>query len=311
MRQAMKTDLFLLPIREAALALKANRGPNLLSLISIALCVLMLGFFIIVWRNMLYLVELVRAEAEITVYLADSISPEQLGFIVTRLSSEPGVAAVEHVTREQALARMKEMLGVEAGLLEAFEGLNPFSAYLEVRVDPQKAGVIAPMVSAMSGVENVRENHEVLERLLALTRLAQWAGITLTIGTALVSVVVVSHIVRLGIHSRRDEIETLRLLGASEGFVKRPFLVEGAALGLGGALLAILFAVPAYRLTALALTGSLPFLPPVPSGNALAASSLSMAVLGFSCGILGSLIALRPAGDTGSVHAPKSPGHVG
>lgn len=290
----MKWDVIIFPFREAFLAFRTNRGPNVFSMISVALCMLMLGFFAVGWRNLEHLVELARSEAEITVYLTDSITPEQFESIVDALSSRPGVIKVSHVTREQAFARMKRLLGTEADLLDALEGLNPFSAYLEVRVVPEEAPDIAKIASSLGGVEKVRENREVLMRLISLTKLVKSLGIVITIAAGLISVVVISHMIRLGIHARREEIETLRLLGASERFIRTPFLIEGLAIGFGGSVLAIFLTCVAYRWGALLLSNSLPFLPLAPSGLVLGASSSLMAAVGLGCGLLGTLLALRP-----------------
>lgn len=219
------------PFREALLAIKLNPDSNLLSVASIALCLILLGFFIAGWQNLGHLVQMVRSEAEITVYMEDRAGEEEIGSAAAMLASQPGVLEVNRVTKEQALARMRDLLGKEADILEAFEGVNPFAAYLEVRVVPEYATVVAETAAHFPGVEMVRENREVLARLVSLSRAMVWVGVAVAAATGTAAMVIISHIVRLGIHARREKIETLRLLGATEWLVQAPFVAEGAILG--------------------------------------------------------------------------------
>ncbi|BDG62434.1 cell division protein FtsX [Caldinitratiruptor microaerophilus] len=288
----MRGDLTF-PVREALLSIRLGGAVHALSVASIALSLFLVGLFTAAWLNLDHLVGLVRARAEITVYLKDGAPESAVESVRATLATRPGVRGVRRVSREEALAEMREVLGPEAAILAELEGANPFAAYLAVRVEPEAAPAVAAAAAGLPAVEYVQDNRELIGRLASLSRVATTAGLGLVAAAGVVALVVVSHVVRLSIHARRDEIETLRLIGASEGFVALPFLLEGVLTGGAGGALAALGLAGLLPLVGAALARTLPFLPLVPWAPVWVASAAVTVALGLLCGGLGSGIALR------------------
>jgi cell division transport system permease protein len=190
-------------------------------------------------HNLTRLTERLEAGLSVVAYLRDEASPGEVAGLAARLEGLPQTASVRHVTREAALADFRARLGAQAELLEAL-GDNPLPASLEVELRPEARhpeGVraLAAAARGQPGVEEVQYGeawldsfHEALEVL----GLVGWALAGLVLFAALL---IVSNTVRLSVFARQEEIHILKLVGATDRFVKVPFYLEGAGLGALGA----------------------------------------------------------------------------
>ncbi len=279
--------------KEALKSLRIHPAANAVSVLSIALAILSLGLVIGGWANLEHALEVTRAEAEIVVYLAEDMDVSGAEALGERLIAEGGATRVRTVAPEETVDRVQALLGPDFDILEILEGFNPFSPSLEVGVDPEEAQAVAGFARGLPGVDLVRDNEEILAPLAALARAARWIGLAASVGVAFVTLILVSHIVRLGISARREEIETLRLLGASEWFVSLPFLLEGGMLGGLGAVVCLAVLLPGgpalYRL----LGGYMPFMPLLAWGQLASILAYLSAGIGLVAGTLGAFVALR------------------
>ncbi len=280
-------------LREAYKGLKLHPAANLVSVVSIALALLSLTLVVGGWANLENALETTRSQAEIVVYLGEEIGAEGAQDLADRLISEAGATRVRVVTPEETVGKVEAVIGSDFDILEVMEGFNPFTYSVEVGVDPNEASYVASLARAMAGVDSVRDNEEILAPLVTLTAVARWAGLAASIAVAFVTLILVSHIVRLGISARREEIETLRLLGATAWFVAVPFLLEGGILGMLGALVCLAVAIPGGPLLYAFLGESIPFLPLVPWGNLAGMLAAVVSTLGTLAGLLGAGVAVR------------------
>lgn len=280
-------------LREAIKGLKFHWTANVISVVCIFLALLSLSFLVTGWANLEHLLERARDEAEIVVYLREEATSDEAESLAAQLLTRPGVETADPVTPEETASRIQDLLGSEIDILEVLEGQNPFTYSVAVGVTPEQAPEVARFAMGLPGVEAVRDNEEILTPLARITALVRWAGTVVTLAVGLVSVALVSHIVRLGISARQREIETFRLLGASEWFVSTPFILEGALLGLAGSALCLATTVLAGPALYELLETSLPFFPLADWGSVLGSLSLLVLALGFGAGILGAAVSLR------------------
>lgn len=266
---------------------------NLSSIVSIGLALVVVAAAATVWHNVELLVGAVRAESEIVAYFHPDATQPQIAASKQRLESSAGVRQVTLVDPGSARDRMRSLFG-DVIALDAFGEFNPFSGYAEISVDPGSSRVIAAVARSLPGVEAVRDNEEIMARLEAVAAFARWAGALFTAAVLFMAAVVVSHIIRLGIQARSQDIATLRLLGASDMFVGCPFVLEGVMVGGGGGLAAIgvlwLLFPRGYDMVARAL----PFVPLAPWARLGPIMTAALAAIGILCGLAGSLLALRP-----------------
>ncbi|MBP2646292.1 MAG: hypothetical protein H6Q75_1732 [Firmicutes bacterium] len=171
---------------------------------------------------------------------------------------------------------------------------NPLPNSFEVKVDmPEKVKLVASALSKMKGVENAKFGQEVIEKLFSLTRMIRLFGLVLIIFLALAALFIISNTIRITVFARRKEIGIMKYVGATNWFIRWPFLIEGMILGFGGALISVILIVKIYGLLIQQVTESLTFLPLIPQYPFLTRISMFLLVTGTAIGALGSTISLR------------------
>jgi cell division transport system permease protein len=230
---------------EAATSLWRSRLVNAVSIGTIAVSLFVLGAFLTVASGLSDLVSRWTEKVQVIVYLEDGTEERVRASLENRLREDPAVASVEHVSREQALARFREMFRDLSALPEDL-GENPFPASLEVtlRAERQSAAEVERLARAFEGVPGVREiQYDLLwiERLATGVRLVRGVGAFLGGILVVAGVFTISNVIRLTIYAREDELDIMRLVGATRAYVKGPFVAEGILQGgLGGLVAAAL-----------------------------------------------------------------------
>ncbi len=281
-------------VSEALTSLWRSRLVNAVSIGTIAVSLFVLGAFLTVASALSGLVTRWTETVQVIVYLEDSLEERVRASLENRLRADPAVAVLELVTREEALARFRAMFRDLSSLPEDL-GENPFPASFEVSLRPslQSPAEVERLAKAFTGVPGVREiQYDLLwiERLTTGVRLVRVVGAFLGGILVLAAVFTISNVIRLTIYAREDELDIMRLVGATRAYVKGPFVTEGVVQGgLGGLVASFLL------WTALAqLSGNLATSDLLP--HATLALSPAIAVLlvagGMAVGLAGSLMSL-------------------
>lgn len=231
---------------EAAESLWRGRRAATLAVLTIAAGLFVLGFFLLINANLQRLVNRWSESAELSVFLADDATPDQLR-TVDELIAQSGLAAQrEYVSKEQAAARFKQDFPDMAPATDKLEA-NPFPASFEVRLKPEMreatdaVSSLATTIGGLQGVADVRFDRGWLDRLNMLVRFARGVGLLVIVLLAIAAALTVANVVRLAAVARHDEIEIMQLVGAPFAYVRGPFIVEGILQGGAGAALALLF----------------------------------------------------------------------
>lgn len=234
-------------------ALSAFRRAPLLTALSaamVALALFVLGLFSVAAWNLRLALETMEERVEVVAYLRDDAGSAQVDLLVDELRRLPGVEAVGYVSRNEALARAREELPEFSELFTDLE-VNPLPASVEVTLrtgqrDPASVESVAREAEAFGVVEEVRYGREWVERLFLIRRIGAITAAILGGGFALVAALIIGTAIRIAIFARRDEILIMRLVGATNGFIRRPFVLEGALTGLAGGILAVLLTLAAH-----------------------------------------------------------------
>ncbi|MCS7173289.1 MAG: ABC transporter permease [Armatimonadetes bacterium] len=259
---------------------------SMASVTTLLAALLALGGSFLVLLNLQRLTAHVEAQVVVVAYLREGLSPRQIQQAV-EAAGRIGQRAV-FVPKEEALRRLQESLGLD---LRDVVQTNPLPDTLEVYpAHPGDLPRISRALRSVPGVEEVVHGGDVVERILAVTRLVRWVGGGATAVLGMVAVVVIMNTVRLTIHARRQEIEIMRLVGAGGGFIRAPFLVEGILHGGLAALLALGVLGAGYSLGVRLLTSAWPIWPVVPPQKAL--PLLAAVLLASGVGIAGGASAL-------------------
>lgn len=232
--------------REALRALKRNATPGLAAILTVLLTALVLGVFIPVVQATTGAANEVRSRVLIDVYVAATATPREVAALGRALQAAPNVRRVLFISKEQALAREKERSP------QAFEllGTNPLpDSYRVTPEDPARVGAIADAIAPRGAdgkrrpryvaVDEVRNREEDTQKILSATTLVKGLVAGLTVLLVLASIALVANTIRLSIFARRREVEVMRLVGATDWFIRWPFVIEGVLVGLVGGMLAV------------------------------------------------------------------------
>ena len=245
----MKWSSFRYLTKQGLHNLRANRLMSLASIGVLTACLLLTGIAGLFSANVNSLVEYLGDQNETVVYLDQGLSDEQLAAVDQTLRSMPGLAAVTYVSQEEVLETYKGYMSEYADLFNDFEEDNPFHANYRVVLEDlnQMDGMIAQL-EQIDGVYSVSAPTQLSSVFLTIQRAVTYAGWALVAVLALVSVVVISNTIRLTVFARRKEINIMKYVGATNGFIRWPFFVEGTSVGLISGLLAAGLVIGAYAL---------------------------------------------------------------
>lgn len=290
---------------EAVDNIKANRTTTFIALATTTFTMLGMGVFLLLYLNVQEALGSLKDEIKVIIYLRDATSPKEIAQLRGELSQDPAVAAVEFVSREQALATFRAQFPSEERLLDGL-GDNPFPASLVVKVGPayrssEQVGALVQSLKARAGVEEVLYSQDWIENLAVAVRYLRVLGVGIGVVLAASMVTILANTIKLTLYARREEIEILKLIGATTGFIKTPFVLEGALLGGVGAVCSLFLLRTLFGLaeSKLALKGTfwgmgreLAFLPD--------RVTVAFLLLGVMLGCLGSLVSLIQLRETRS-----------
>ena len=227
-------------LRETLIAFK--RAPLLtgLSAAMVGLALFVVGLFGLATYNIRVYMDTLEERVEVVAYLRDDATTEEIANMEAALSLLPEILAVDFVTKAEALERARELPEVSEMFTDV--EVNPLPASLEIQLRPGNrtaaaADQIAQQASLYPIVEEVQYGEEWVEKLFTLRRMGAVTTTVLGTAFAVVAALIIGTAVRIAIFARQEEIKIMQLVGAHDGFIHRPFLLEGAITGaLGGAL---------------------------------------------------------------------------
>lgn len=281
-------------VSDALGSLKENKGTTALTSLTLGFSLAIFSLFAFVITNLNTVVKSWGDRTQVIAYLKDAPGPSPEALKEKILGME-GVRGAEFVSKEKALGELRLELKGHEGILEGVDS-NPLPASFEIKVheeyiDPARLASIVSGLKAEAWVEEVQYSKEWAEKLASLLRFIKLAAATIGLFLAAATLFIISNTIRLAVYSRRDEIEIMKLVGASDMYVKAPFMIEGVIQGVFGGLLAmgilaagraaIMGQVPPYLRFAL----EMPY--PVPLFLVVLAAS------GVIMGVAGSLISMN------------------
>ena len=279
-----------------------NLSTTLGSIITIFLSLFIIGLFLMGGAVIQNVVESVENEVSITAYVADEASESDIAAAQDYIRDLDGVASVSFTTKDQALEKFREMSS-NAAIVDELGG-NPLPASIDVELsDPQKVEEVAQQIESSDQFKKIADEdnpsdslkygQRTVERLFSVTNYIRYIGLALIILLVFIALVFINNTIRLAIMARRKEIAIMRLVCASNGFIRGPFLMEGALHAIIGAALAIVSIELIRNLALPRLQASLAFLPIDVAPNTFLFIYLILLVAGLIIGLIGSMLAMR------------------
>jgi cell division transport system permease protein len=229
-----------LALRYALFAVRKSPLLSVLSVMTIAFSLFAFALFGLVAINIRQALEGVEERVEIRAFVADATPMEDIARAADEIARYREVQSARIVSQEQALARARRELGEFSDVFE--EGVLPAS--IDIRLnpgmrDPRNVAAVATRVRTLGFVEDVRYGQEWITQLHRLRNIAGITGIVVGLAFAVVAVIIIGATIRMTVLARSKEISIMRLVGATDGFIRRPFLIEGFAKGVVGGMLAL------------------------------------------------------------------------
>lgn len=279
-------------VREAKIIFKVDLLSNILSLFSIALIFFILSLIIAGWWVSNDIVQVIEDETEISIYFDEDVEGADLDKLLMDIRSIQGINKASIVNKEESYNRMVDILGQEADILEYFDE-NPFSPFIEVKIDMEALEDILVELESLRGIDFIRDNRQVIEKLNGIISILEILGLFLVFAVGISTIIIISHIIRQGIYSHRDEINTLKLLGASNGFIQLPFFIEGLFLTIIGGIVASILWLISVRFGYSKINNILLFLP-LPSTQELQwVIIIFIIIFSLVIGLIGSKFGLK------------------
>ena len=236
-------------IVDALKSIKRNRTISFAAMLTVLITFFIFGTFTLLALNFNKSIEDIASQVEIRVYLNDDIKMVDQREIEVKLNEQSGVKAVTYESKDEAFLNLQDNLDENKGILEGYDLTNnPLpSSFIVTLDDPSYADVVSKAVEKMSGVESIRNQKEQIEKISSFVNVVQIVGIGLFIIFIGVSVFLIMNTIKLTVYSRRREVGIMKFVGATDWFIRWPFVIEGIIIGSVGAGLSSVLLYFAYN----------------------------------------------------------------
>ena len=288
----MRTSEYM--VRETLISLKRHNWMSIASISTVAVSLFVLGIFMILVLNMNRMASFLESQVQISVYLKDDLSKEDIRGIGDDIRGLQGIDTVAFISRSDAEKRLRERLGEQAYLLDALGDQNPLPDSYEVTVrDPSMVETTAKAIAEFSGVEQTKYGQDVVEHLFDITRLIRIFGLVLMLLLAGATLFIISNTILLTVFARRKEVAIMKYVGATDWFIRWPFMLEGVVMGFAGGVIAAIALKLVYAAAAAKIYDTLAFFPLIPEQPFMTIIGMLIVISGMAIGALGSSISLK------------------
>jgi cell division transport system permease protein len=284
----LKVKTFWYFTKEAACGLSRNGLMSFAAIITITLSLIILGSFFIVITNFTHFAEMAKGVLELKVYLQEGVDPEPLRAAISEFQ---GVRQVKFVSKEEGAKWLEQSLGVKNLFVTSD---NPLPDTLDIKLDTEvNVKKLVRRITALDGIDEVAYGKTFVEAMLVIIQIIWILGICLVGIVALVVLYIIVNTIRLTVLTRWKEIEIMKLVGATDWFIRWPFILEGIFLGLGGTLVSFLLLSKCYDLTYDYIRQYAPFIPLLSERVVNQGLFWIITVVGVSFGAIGSSMSIK------------------
>ncbi len=280
--------------RESFRSSKRNRVMSIASIGTVAAALLIFGIFMLLILNVNKIVDSVVDKVEIKVFLNDDVTSIQQTEMEKNIKSYSGVKSVRFESKEQALENYKKMLGDDADLANGLSEKNPLPACFIIKVsDAEDVTPIAQKASTLPGVYKIVDGQETVTKLIKIINVVQGTSLTLMIILGVIAVFLISNTIKITVFTRKREIGIMKYIGATDWFIKWPFLIEGLTLGFIGSVISLLILGLGYRYITNAVDEGTLLFSLVPAAKVMHSMILEFLGVGMFIGGAGSLFSMK------------------
>ncbi len=290
----MTTNTYL--IKEGYNNLNKHGSKTISTMLIICATMLILGIFIIILQNVNKNVETLRLEQGLQAFIEDKATDEDVAYMEDEIKLISGVSEIQYMSKAEAYEDAKEQFKDQDYFLEGLEDLEIFPASFIVKfTNIEEAETIKEAVEKIDGIYNVKYNADTIEAVISISKVANYFLLGVGIVLLVVSVFIISNTIKLAVYSNKREIFIMRYIGATNSFIVKPFIVEGAIMGIMSALISfiIISIVYVYIYASLNSSYALGVFKFIPYSTIWYQILIAYIVLGLFIGIFGSAISLK------------------
>jgi len=276
-----------------------NKKSTIASLVIMCATMIIFGIILILGENINHFVEETETAQGIQVFIKNEATQEQIEDLEQKIRKIDGVSKTEFVSKEAALNQMKERFGDKKDLLEGYEGENNIftASYIVSLTDLKLSKTVQDQILTFDMVKKITSKDETVNTLINIANAVKIGTVALLILLIMISIFIIANTIKLTVHARRKEISIMKYVGATNGFIRWPFIVEGMIIGVLASALSIIIIGIAYTLMAEQLV-NIPFMKVI-NLSLLSFSDMFNSIifvymsLGIGIGALGSVISMR------------------
>lgn len=283
-------------INESMKSLGRNGWMTFASVGAVAVSLILVGMFLMVMFNLNKIAGDIESDVEVRVYVAQSATQAQTQQLGTNLKQIKNVRSVTFESKQQGLNNLMKSLGNDKSTFADLKNENPLpNAYIVKTSDPQQTTYVANRAHGLDYVSDVRYGKGTVEKMFHVINIARNVGIVLIIGLLFTSIFLIANTIKLTIVARRKEIEIMKLVGATNSFVRWPYFIEGLTMGVLGSVIPVLMVFIVYHFVYYNLGASFSgtFISLIPYQTMTTNLSLLLIGIGAAIGVWGSLNSVR------------------
>lgn len=280
--------------KETFYSLFRNKFMAVASVLTVTLSMFILGVFLCAVLNINHMATYLENQVEMTVYLKDGLNTDQVMAVGKKLKALPDLKEIKFTNKDQAMAEFKQRLGDQQGILDAING-NPLpSSYSTSFSTPASLKNAVNIVTKYQEVDSVQYGQDIIEQLYKVAQVIRIGGIILIVFLAGAELFIISNTIRLTVFARRREIQIMKYVGATNGFIRWPFIFEGMIIGFLGSGIAAFILWEGYKVMLMEMAqAGLVFIPMIALWPFIGYITVMLLAAGIIIGILGSTISLR------------------
>lgn len=286
-------------LKEGFSGLKKNLLMTVASIIAVAACISIMSFSYCVVSNLQYMLDQMEDSIGISVFLKGDLTSEDIENMKTTISGLDHVTNVTYISPADALDQLKEQWGADEDIFIGLDDTNnPLSHSFQVELDQiESQDAVLAELQKIEGVDKVEYGQSLSEMVMSVSNVFQVAGILVMLVLGVISVMIIINTIRISVMNRRVEINIMKYVGATDWFIRWPFIIEGIIIGLIGAILPMLVGMPMYGKTVSLFYNHIPFVENFVRfrvvGDVFSFVLPAALIFGILLGVVGSVTSIR------------------
>jgi cell division transport system permease protein len=292
----MKGRTFIRHLREGTKSLGRNSWMTFASISAVTITLLLVGVFLILMLNLNNFASSVEGDVEIRVHIDLTAKEEEKQALKAKIEALPKVAAVQYSSKDKELENLIKSLGDEGQAFKLFEQQNPLNdVYIVKTKQPEDIIAVAKQIEEYPYAAKVKYGEKQVQKLFKVINVSRNIGLALIVGLVFTAMFLISNTIKITIVARRTEIEIMRLVGATNSFIRWPFFVEGLFLGVLGSIVPIIVLISSYNYLFANVEPKLDdsFFTLLPTFPLTIQVSLWLVLIGACIGMWGTMISVR------------------